>query len=124
VSYYLTKVVKGKGRGKTIGFPTLNLTVPENFEYDHGIYAGWVQMGNAKHMGAFHYGPVPAFDDLGVTLEVFVIEAEIPKAPKEVSFEIIKLLRKIKNFESLKKLSVQIKKDVLETKKILDGDQK
>ena len=31
--------ISGKGRGKPMGFPTINLKIPENFKLKNGVYA-------------------------------------------------------------------------------------
>ena len=55
--------IKGKGRGKPMGFPTINLKIPENFELKDGIYAAKVVIENITFVGALHYGPVPTFSE-------------------------------------------------------------
>jgi len=54
---------KGKGRGKLMGFPTINLKIPANFELEDGIYAAKVNIENKVFVGALHYGPVPTFNE-------------------------------------------------------------
>ena len=114
---YKEQVMQGKGRGKQIGFPTLNLSVPGNFPYEHGIYGGWATIRGKKFCGAFHFGPIPAFGERSVSLEVYLIDAEIKKTPSETTFELVKYIRKIKDFENGNELSKQIRTDVDDIKK-------
>ena len=65
--------IKGKGRGKPMGFPTINLEIPENFKLKNGIYAAKVTIENKTFVAALHYGPVPTFGDLQKSLEVYLI---------------------------------------------------
>jgi riboflavin kinase / FMN adenylyltransferase len=114
---YEAEVISGKGRGKGLGFPTLNLRVPENFSQSHGIYSGWVLIDKQKFLGAFHFGPVPAFNESEVSLEVFLIDADLTQTPKRIKFEIVEYIREIRNFKNEGELSEQIGKDIEEIKK-------
>jgi riboflavin kinase/FMN adenylyltransferase len=116
---YTSKVISGHGRGKSLGFPTLNLEIPKSFPYQPGIYAGWVYL-NQPHQGAFHYGPIPAFHQDSYALEVFVLETDIPTPPAVISFELLHYLRPIKNFDSPQDLSTQIASDVAITHRLLN----
>lgn len=113
---YEVSVIKGRGRGKTIGFPTLNLTIPEEFPYQHGIYAGSVVIDNVVYRGAIHYGPIPAFNDTRESLEVHIIDKELLKQPSKIWLTIDYFLREIKPFASAEDLSAQIGKDIQKIK--------
>ena len=78
---YKTRQVKGKGRGKLLGFPTINLEIPPGFNIEEGIYAGRVWISKKQFKGAFHYGPVPTFHEKDKSLEVFLnsIQCLIPR---------------------------------------------
>jgi len=39
---FKSRHIKGKGRGKKMGFPTINLKIPSNFKLEDGIYAAKV----------------------------------------------------------------------------------
>lgn len=119
--------IKGKGRGKLMGFPTINLKIPDNFELDDGIYSAKVSIENKVYSGALHYGPVPTFGETEKSLEVYLIgltnyELRINELEnldnKIIKVEIIKYLREIKKFGKVEKLVGQIKKDVINIKKI------
>ncbi|HEY4478774.1 MAG TPA: riboflavin kinase [Candidatus Paceibacterota bacterium] len=102
-----------------MNFPTLNLEIPEQFVYEEGIYAGWVYLDGEKHPAAFHYGPIPAFNDFAVSLEVFVIDKVISVQPTVVDFEMQKRIRDILNFDTKDLLAHQMALDVKQTKIIL-----
>ena len=109
----------GKGRGKPMGFPTINLKIPENFELKNGIYAAKVVIENKTFVGALHYGPVPTFGELQKSLEVYLIEAKQADYEllenldgKIIKIEIIKFLRDIIKFKLVEELVKQIGEDV------------
>ena len=117
---FRTSVISGKGVGKTLGFPTLNLVIPEaDFDFPDGIYAGWVFINNKKHIGAFHLGPIPVFNDTKRSFEVFVLDTDLKERPKDIGIELVKHLRNVLMFEDPSKMAEQIKKDVEEVRTVL-----
>lgn len=114
--------IKGKGRGKLIGFPTINLKIPVNFELEDGIYAAKVNIEDKIFSGALHYGPVPTFNESEKSLEVYLIGLNDNKLEnlegKIIKVEIIKYLRPVIKFNSKEELIKQIKEDVINIKKI------
>lgn len=115
--------VKGKGRGKLLGFPTINLETPENFKLKDGIYAVRVYINGSSFIGALHSGPIPTFNETEKTLEVFLIDVDeknVPQHIPELEVEIIKYLRPVISFDNEQELAKQISKDVEETKQILN----
>lgn len=109
---YTCQVISGHGRGKGLGFPTLNLTIPSNFPEKEGIYAAWVHIEGSDYRGALHYGPIPAFQEKTLSLEVFVLDYEEASRPDLVDIELALWLREIRNFSSPEALQTQIAKDV------------
>ena len=118
---FTSKQVKGKGRGKLLGFPTINLEIPENFKLISGIYAVKVFIAGQEFIGALHFGPIPTFNETQDTLEVFLIDIKDPQLPDtknlDIQIETIKYLRSVKNFPNQEGLIKQIEKDVVSTKK-------
>src|SRR3989344_5941092 len=80
---FTTPVIKGHGRGKTLGFPTFNLQIPADLQHKHGIYAGFVWIDKQKYPGAFHFGPIPVFSDSSPHLEVFVLDYGVARSATE-----------------------------------------
>jgi drug/metabolite transporter (DMT)-like permease len=115
---YTAKVVKGRGVGKQIGFPTFNLEIPEKFRPSNGIYAAKIWIGDNLYAGAMHFGPIPTYESDQPSLEIFVLDYTDDKKVKEVRFEVIRYLRGIQKFSSPKKLSAQISADVAQIKSL------
>jgi len=113
--------VKGKGRGKILGFPTINLEIPADLNLDDGIYAVKVFIEDKEFIGAMHYGPIPVFLEDDKTLEFFLIdtkESDIPNS-REFEVEVIKFLRPVMNFPDKKDLTAQMARDVEATRAII-----
>ena len=114
--------IKGKGRGKPMGFPTINLKIPKNFKLQNGIYAAKVNINNRIFNGALHYGPVPTFNESEKSLEVFLLETNNKELENLkvniIKIKIIKYLRPIIKFDLKEDLIKQIKEDVLDIQKL------
>ncbi len=119
--YILTgKVVRGKGRGAKLGFPTANIEVAKDkLVPAHGVYAGKSQIQNPKsQQGSKYYkcvmniGSRPTFGE-----EKFAIEVHIPGfhgnlRGRTIQVELFKRLRDEIHFSDVEKLKAQIGKDV------------
>jgi riboflavin kinase/FMN adenylyltransferase len=113
---FRTKQIKGKGRGKLLGYPTINFQIPRDFVADEGIYAAMVIINKKIYKGALHYGPVPTFNEKEKSLEVFLIDADEKELDrldgKIIEIELVKKIRDIKKFSTVEELSLQIGWDV------------
>jgi len=112
---YTAAIVKGKGRGMRIGFPTFNLAIPTDFNPKEGVYASTVWFGGVKYQGGLHFGPAPTFDDGTKSLEIFVINYTPGKnepVPTELTFELGRWLRPVATFPSAERLAQEISHDV------------
>ena len=113
---YRTKQIKGKGRGKLLGYPTINFQIPRDLVADEGIYAAMVIINKKIYKGALHYGPVPTFNEKEKSLEVFLIDADEKELDrldgKIIEIELVKKIRDIKKFSTVEELSLQIGWDV------------
>jgi riboflavin kinase / FMN adenylyltransferase len=122
-THFTSKQVTGKGRGKFLGYPTINMEVPADFELSDGIYAVWVTLSGTRFRGALHWGPVPVFDEEKKSLEVFILgvsDRELSHANFSlIAIEIVKKLRDVANFPSVDALTEQMRKDIVEVRKTL-----
>ncbi|MFH1444777.1 MAG: riboflavin kinase [Candidatus Peregrinibacteria bacterium] len=116
---FTARVVKGAGRGRTMGSPTLNLALgnlPRALK--DGIYACRVSWNRQHFSAAMHVGPRPVFK-ADRACELHVIDRAIRRAPVRVTVEVIQRLRSIRNFPTVEKLQGQIVKDIAQTKQIM-----
>lgn len=119
----LSQQVKGVGRGHHIGFPTINLHIPEDFVLDEGIYAAWVLIHGKTYKGALHFGSVPTFNIPHNTLEVHLIDVTDDTAPDTegvpIEIDIVEKIRDIKKFIDADELAFHIDQDIKRTLSIL-----
>ncbi|MEK7146492.1 MAG: riboflavin kinase, partial [Patescibacteria group bacterium] len=116
------KKVPGDGRGKGLGFPTLNLSVEEKERPEEGIYAVKVSFDGRDFKGAMHVGPRPTFEGTSATVEIHVLDFNEEVAEGTlVEFEVVKKLREVLKFDSVEELVKQIQLDVEQAKDIMSA---
>lgn len=108
------RVTSGKHVGRTLGFPTANLTFPEGLLVPaHGVYAVSVRTGNHTYYGIANVGIRPSFDDGDhVTCETFLFEFRGDLYDRELTVSFLHFLREEKQFSSPVALREQIHRDI------------
>ncbi|MDA1060798.1 MAG: riboflavin kinase [bacterium] len=102
------KIVKGRGLGKKMGFPTLNIPYKGSLR---GVFAGRVFVDGKWLSCALNIGPRPTINDEKVFLEAYIIDWD-GDIGEGVEIEVLDRIRDIKKFDSLEDLKVQIAKDI------------
>ena len=112
------KVIKGKKRGRKIGFPTCNLKMGNYVIPRLGVYAVKVKTSDFYKNGVANVGYRPTFNGKSLLIEtnIFGINRNLYNKVISVSFrKFIRPEKKFKNFEYLKK---QIKFDIKKAKNV------
>lgn len=111
-----TRHIKGKGRGKFLGFPTINMKIPADLVLEEGVYGVWVSMGKNTYCGAMHFGPIPTFGQKEKQLEVFLLDVTESEANQlntnSIQITPINYIREIRTFSSKDELIEQIQRDI------------
>lgn len=111
----LGEVVKGDQRGRTIGFPTLNIVLEKGADPYRGIYAVRVRdaltPGAPAWQGAGYFGDRPTFDTGRTFLEVYLIGFAGDLYGRQLFVEFVDLIRGDKRFSSIDELVSQMKAD-------------
>ncbi len=111
-------VVRGDGRGRTIGVPTANVADITNMIPGSGVYAGQALTRDGQTLkAAINIGTLPTIEDgRKQTVEAHLIDfsADIYEQPLSLSF--IRKLRDEQKFHSLAALKEQIFKDIADVK--------
>jgi riboflavin kinase/FMN adenylyltransferase len=105
-------VVKGDGRGRSIGWPTANVATHGELLPGSGVYAVRVRAQGAWRGGAANIGSRPTFGGSTVTVEVHVLDFSGDLYGQEVRVEFVERLRPEQRFASVPELSAQIQRDV------------
>jgi riboflavin kinase / FMN adenylyltransferase len=112
--YFLTgTVLKGKQLGRTIGFPTANLKIEENYKLipKKGAYIVKSILDQKEVFGMMNIGfnPTVAGDSLSIEINYFDFDADL--YGKKITVCILEYLRPEQKFESVTLLKEQLKKD-------------
>jgi riboflavin kinase/FMN adenylyltransferase len=116
------RVVKGEGRGRTLGFPTANIYPQNKVLPPVGVYAARVVVGGEKFNGMANVGRRPTFkgtEGEDVNIEVHIFQFQKMLYGKEITVEFIKRVRQERVFSSKEKLVAQLKRDKVRVEKIL-----
>jgi riboflavin kinase/FMN adenylyltransferase len=118
-------IIKGRGVGSSIGFPTLNIkTLKEILLPGDGVYLGRVKFYNSKKYCLINIGKKPTFDGKRRTVETYILNIEGDEIKKlrelgPLTLYFIKKLRDEIKFESVEKLIRQIKRDIKKAREII-----
>jgi riboflavin kinase/FMN adenylyltransferase len=111
--YYVDgKVVHGDERGRTIGFPTANLSSDNELLPPHGVYATTATIDDVVRPSITNIGIRPTVDDSGrprIETHVFDFDRDLYGASIRVGF--VQRLRDERRFEGLDVLRRQIEDD-------------
>ena len=115
-------VVKGAGRGASLGFPTANLQVAEDLAVPRdGIYATWATISGRRFMAAASIGVRPTFDEVDRTVEAYMLEFDDDVYGQEVRLDFVERLRDEVKYETVGELQAQVELDVTETRRVLQA---
>ena len=117
------KVVRGTGKGKELGFPTINIKLPENMCLKRGVYAGYVIINGKSFPAAINFGIRPTIDGKKEFLEIHVIKGEIPEEIEYVKVIFEKFIREERKFPNLDELKKQISVDIQKILEVLETDE-
>lgn len=105
-------VVEGDRRGRTIGFPTANLTVPPDRIYPAtGIYVTRTSVGDRAYGSVTNIGYRPTVNDRGFLIETNLFDFTGDLYGQRIRVELIYRLRDEKKFSGLAELTAQIGRD-------------
>lgn len=114
--YFTTSgiVVDGDKRGRTIGFPTANVEVNDDYILPPlGVYAVKIKIHNKWYHGVCNVGYKPTFnkETLRISVEVHIFHFDEDIYGEEVIIEWHQYLRKEQKFSGITELVAQIEQD-------------
>jgi len=110
----LGTVVKGDGRGATLGFPTANLEVTSEAFPPLGVYAVMARCRLGDLPAVMNYGLRPTFhqDSQHAVFEVHVLDrTDLQLYGERMEVLLLEQLRRERKFESVEALAAQIGRD-------------
>lgn len=123
-------IVPGRGKGKQLGFPTLNLKKPQQIVPAEGVYAGLVEIGDSEAQVCSTKDKIPAAFSIGRattygTGQSLLIEAHLLVNNAEqftgrwMAMDFVTYIRPQRRFESPQALAAQIADDCAAARNIL-----
>ena len=114
-------VVRGKQLGRTLGYPTANMVLPQATELAHGIYAVRLRRADGSlHDGVASFGRRPTVDvDGAPLLETFVFDFSGDLYGETCAVSFFGFLRGEQKFDGLDALVAQIRQDEAEARALL-----
>jgi riboflavin kinase/FMN adenylyltransferase len=117
-SYMLSGIVaKGNQLGRTIGFPTANIKISENYKLipKNGVYIVTTIVNNQTVFGMMNIGIKPTLGDNVPTIEVHLLEFSEDIYGQEIQVNVVDRLRDEQKFETFEALKSQLEIDKTNT---------
>lgn len=111
--FFSGKVVKGKQLGRTIGFPTANIQIDEEYKLipKNGVYIVKSTISDKTYFGMMNIGTRPTVDGKNLTIEVYFFDFEKDIYDTSITVSILDRIRDEKKFDSFDDLKKQIERD-------------
>ncbi|GEC70940.1 riboflavin kinase / FMN adenylyltransferase [Flavobacterium flevense] len=116
--YFLTgTVIKGKQLGRTIGFPTANLKIEEDYKLipSKGVYVVSSEINNQTVFGMMNIGHNPTVGEEQLSVEIHYLNFAGDLYDQKITVAIYQRIRSEEKFDSLLLLKEQIEKDKIQT---------
>lgn len=111
--FYEAEVLHGDGRGKTLGFPTVNQRYPQDLTVPKfGVYKTQIDIDGKVYTGITDIGNRPTYPVDFVISETFIKGFTGDLYGKSIKITPIKFFREEKKFNSPEELKEQIQKDL------------
>jgi riboflavin kinase/FMN adenylyltransferase len=118
------RVTRGKGRGRSLGYPTLNLEIPQSkLLPQDGVYGARVRLEKREYPGMMYVGPKPTFREETRSVEVHVLGREIEVGDAKVELLVERWVREPRRFPDPEHLRDQLKSDEKRIKEMLGIDR-
>jgi riboflavin kinase/FMN adenylyltransferase len=124
-------IVSGWGRGRKLGYPTLNMQKPDQVIPAEGVYVGWARIGADEEellrtdepiAAVFSIGEARTFGDQHpLLIEAHLLTGNVgDMTGRWMAMDFVQRLRGQHKFSSPEELATQIGKDCQEAKALLD----
>ena len=107
------RVAQGEGRGRLLGYPTINVALPSPRKLlpPPGVYAVRVETPAGAFGGMMNLGPRPTFGDGALSLEAHLFDADVKLYHRSVRITFVRWLRETRRFDGPEALVQQLGRD-------------
>ena len=115
------RVIEGSQRGRSLGFPTLNLgpAPARKLLPPEGVYAVRVQTPRGPAGGMLNLGPRPTFGDMNTTLEAHLFDISGDYYGAQVRLDFVARIRETRRFATPDQLMKQLRQDEVQARNAL-----
>ena len=120
--YSLTgTVVHGLKLGRTLGYPTANIQVTEDYKLipKDGVYAVYSYIGAQKVYGMMSIGKNPTIEGKGASIEVYFFDFNGNLYDQKLTIEFVQYLREEQKFATIDLLKKQLQDDETAARKAI-----
>ncbi|MFD2726174.1 bifunctional riboflavin kinase/FAD synthetase [Hyunsoonleella rubra] len=106
-------IIKGRGIGKTLDFPTANLSIAEDYKLipKHGSYVVKSEIDGITVYGMMNIGINPTVNGEKESVEIHFFDFDASIYGKELQIDLLERIRDEQKFDSIEDLKVQLQKD-------------
>ena len=106
-------VVKGNQLGRTIGFPTANIEIPESYKLipKYGVYLVTAIVNKKAVFGMMNIGIKPTLGENLISIEVHLLHFSEDIYGQKIQVNVTERLREEQKFESFEALKLQLEVD-------------
>ena len=117
------EIVRGKGLGKDLGYPTANLEIREAYKLipKNGVYVVRSTLEGKTVYGMMNIGYNPTVDGQHQSIEIHFFKFNEDLYGKSLQIEILEWIREEQKFNSLEELKAQLQKDRETAREIISG---
>jgi len=114
-------VIRSDQRGRELGFPTANISMPNPEKCIPGksVYAVQSIVGGSVYRGACNIGTRPTFNDDQLMIEVHLLEFDKDIYGESIEIRFFARIREERKFEGPGALKKQIESDIIDAERIL-----
>lgn len=107
-------VMRGDGRGRTLGFPTANLDPTHDLCPPSGVYGAWATCRGSRFPAVVNIGTRPTFAVLSraTSIEAHILDFRGDLYGQALGLDMLRPLRQERRFASAEDLKAQIRADI------------
>jgi riboflavin kinase/FMN adenylyltransferase len=109
------RVIRGRGRGRRLGFPTANLETGNEI-LPKGVYITETLRGGTVHRSVTSVGPNPTFGPGPLTVETLLLDFHGPLYRAAITVRFLRKVRPTRSFPDAGSLAAQIARDIVEAR--------
>ena len=115
------KVVEGNKIGRTIGFPTANIEIEDEYKLitANGVYASRVEYEGKIYSGMSNIGVRPTVNHSDLTIEVNIFDFDKEIYGEDITIYFVDRIRDEVKFENMEALKMQLTQDKKTVKELL-----